>query len=55
MAFDKTLLISVKNVDLPTGLNVLNSISKRFNVKSILIYGSPRDLTNGEPGKEGEI
>jgi hypothetical protein len=37
MYFENLFLISVRNVDLPTGLNIVNSISKEFNVHSIFI------------------
>jgi hypothetical protein len=48
MAFEQTLLISVKNVDLPTALKVSDYILKRFNYQPILIRVSLR-----KPAKEG--
>lgn len=37
MVFGQVFLISVKNVDVQTGLNILSSISNRFYIKSITI------------------
>ena len=37
MVFESLFLISVRNVDLQTGLNMVNSISKEFTIRSILI------------------
>jgi hypothetical protein len=37
MAFEQPLLISIKNVDLQTGLFILENLSKDLSVKCILI------------------
>lgn len=37
MVLENLFLISVRNVDLQTGLNIVTSISNEFNVRSILI------------------
>jgi len=37
MAFEQIYLISVKNVDLETGLSVLNSISNKFSIREFRI------------------
>jgi hypothetical protein len=47
MVFENLFLISVRNVDLPTGLNIVDSISKEFNVHSIFIKRSLRRLPQG--------
>ena len=47
MDFEQLFLISVKNVDLQTGLNILTSLSNEFSVKSILIKRSLRKLPHG--------
>jgi len=38
MAFEQTLLISVKNVDLQTGIKIIRSLIDPISVKSISIY-----------------
>jgi hypothetical protein len=47
MVFENLFLISVRNVDLPTGLNIVDSISKEFNAHSIFIKRSLRRLPQG--------
>jgi hypothetical protein len=37
MVFESLFLISVRNVDLQTGLNIVDSISKEFTIRSIFI------------------
>jgi hypothetical protein len=37
MIFEALYVIKVRNVDLKTGLNIVDSISKEFNVHSIFI------------------
>jgi hypothetical protein len=47
MVFENLFLISVRNVDLQTGLNIVDSSSKEFNVHSIFIKRSLRRLPQG--------
>lgn len=43
--FESSFLISVKNVDLQTGLSILESISKEFSIQNI--YFIKRGLRGG--------
>jgi hypothetical protein len=38
MAFEQTLLISIKNVDLQTGIKIVRSLIDPVSVKSVSIY-----------------
>jgi hypothetical protein len=44
---DKPITISVKNIDLQTGLNIVGSLSKTFIFHRILIKRSLRRLPQG--------
>jgi hypothetical protein len=47
MILNTAFLITVRNVDLQTGLNIVNSISKEFIIYDILIKRSLRRLPHG--------
>jgi hypothetical protein len=47
MVFETLFLISVRNVDLLTGLNIVNSLSNEFYLHSIFIKRSLRRLPQG--------
>jgi len=47
MFFENLFLISVRNVDLQTGLNIVSSISEGFNIHSILIKRGLGKLPQG--------
>lgn len=47
MILNNAFLITVRNVDLQTGLNIVNSISKEFTIQGILIKRSLRRLPHG--------
>jgi len=47
MGFDGLFLISVRNVDLQTGLKLVDSLSNRFYFHSIFIKRSLRRLPQG--------
>lgn len=66
MAFEKSFLISIKNIDFKTSFHICKSVNSVIillssflnssKTKHIIIRsGSPndQDLTNGEPDKEG--
>jgi len=47
MGFEVLFLISVKNVDLQTGLNIVNLLSKRFTLHNLFIKRSLRKHPHG--------
>ena len=44
MSFEKPLLISVKNIDFSSGLEIISSLSEELTVSTVVIRRSSRNV-----------